>query len=85
MNKGIALDNLGDYQKAAKAYQNAIEANSNSYMAWNNLGLDLINGSKKRAQPFGPGSQKGILTFISETGPLQERRSNCSQKPLWPI
>ena len=26
MNKGIALDNLGNYQEAVKAYQNATQA-----------------------------------------------------------
>jgi tetratricopeptide (TPR) repeat protein len=44
-NKGIALDNLGDYEEALKTYDEAINL-SNDAMAWNHKGLALYHQGK---------------------------------------
>ena len=42
-NKGIALDNLGKYDEAIKAYDEAIKLDPNDAVAWNNKGVALFS------------------------------------------
>jgi tetratricopeptide (TPR) repeat protein len=50
-NKGACLTNLGDYEKAMKAYDKAIEIDSQSLEAWYNkeyLALKSLEITKKQ-------------------------------------
>lgn len=47
--KGVALDDLKDYEGAIKCYNKAIRIDSNFYLAWNNKGVafDSLAANKK--------------------------------------